>query len=165
MSSFQAVNTTTTLTAPDPPPTRAGEETTPTTPRPNATTFATAAAHDKPGEESTPNTPTRNSFGGVAGQRPLPTSPFTPSQEAEKSGEKRAELHRENSNRSTHSGGSQDVAMEDDDDEGDGSDNESITSDSQRPSKKKKGQRFFCTDFPPCQLSFTRSEHLARHIR
>lgn len=33
------------------------------------------------------------------------------------------------------------------------------------PSKKKKGQRFFCTDFPPCNLSFTRSEHLARHIR
>jgi C2H2 transcription facotor len=47
----------------------------------------------------------------------------------------------------------------------DGSDNESVTSDS-RPSKKnKRGQRFFCTDFPPCQLSFTRSEHLARHIR
>jgi len=62
-----------------------------------------------------------------------------------------------------------DVEMaEDDADEGvedDGSDNESATSDSQRPSKKKKGQRFFCTDFPPCQLSFTRSEHLARHIR
>ena len=33
------------------------------------------------------------------------------------------------------------------------------------PSKKKKGQRFYCTDFPPCNLSFTRSEHLARHIR
>lgn len=33
------------------------------------------------------------------------------------------------------------------------------------PQKKKKGQRFFCTDFPPCNLSFTRSEHLARHIR
>ena len=45
------------------------------------------------------------------------------------------------------------------------SDDDSATSDSQRPSKKKKGQRFFCTDFPPCQLSFTRSEHLARHIR
>jgi hypothetical protein len=56
----------------------------------------------------------------------------------------------------------------DDDDmaeEEDGSDNDSITSDSQRPSKKKKGQRFFCTEYPPCQLSFTRSEHLARHIR
>lgn len=31
--------------------------------------------------------------------------------------------------------------------------------------KKKKSQRFYCRDFPPCQLSFTRSEHLARHIR
>ncbi|KAF2857961.1 hypothetical protein K470DRAFT_260316 [Piedraia hortae CBS 480.64] len=38
-------------------------------------------------------------------------------------------------------------------------------SDSHRPLKKKKGQRFSCTEFPPCQLSFTRSEHLARHIR
>jgi sulfite reductase beta subunit-like hemoprotein len=55
--------------------------------------------------------------------------------------------------------------MGEEDDAGqDGSDNESVTSDS-RPSKKKKGQRFFCTDFPPCALSFTRSEHLARHIR
>ncbi|RKF58819.1 C2H2 finger domain transcription factor dvrA [Erysiphe neolycopersici] len=33
--------------------------------------------------------------------------------------------------------------------------------------KKKKGkvQIFYCSDFPPCNLSFTRSEHLARHIR
>lgn len=54
---------------------------------------------------------------------------------------------------------------DDDDDEKDGSDNESVTSDTNRPSKKKKGQRFFCTEFPPCNLSFTRSEHLARHIR
>lgn len=56
-------------------------------------------------------------------------------------------------------------AEDDDQGEDDGSDNESVTSESQRPSKKKKGQRFFCTEFPPCQLSFTRSEHLARHIR
>ena len=34
-----------------------------------------------------------------------------------------------------------------------------------RPQKKKKSQRFYCTDYPPCNLSFTRSEHLARHIR
>jgi uncharacterized Zn-finger protein len=52
-----------------------------------------------------------------------------------------------------------------DEDDKDGSDNDSVASDSNRPSKKKKGQRFFCTDFPPCNLSFTRSEHLARHIR
>lgn len=48
--------------------------------------------------------------------------------------------------------------------ERDGSDHEAEPG-SARPSKKKKGQRFFCTDFPPCNLSFTRSEHLARHIR
>ncbi|KAI9658679.1 MAG: hypothetical protein M1821_002239 [Bathelium mastoideum] len=155
MSSFQAVNTTT-LTAPEPPSVRSGEDTTPTTPRPNAPAFIAAAAHDKRSEESTPNTPTRNSFGGAAGQQLLPASSFASSHEAGKSGEKRAELHREDSNRSAHSGGSQDVAMDDDEDEGDNSENESATSDSQRPSKKKKGLRFFCTDFPPCQLSFTR---------
>ncbi|KAJ5174690.1 transcriptional regulator family: C2H2 zinc finger [Penicillium canariense] len=61
-------------------------------------------------------------------------------------------------------------AMSDDtmdiDSEGDrdGSDHETEPG-SAPPSKKKKGQRFFCTDFPPCNLSFTRSEHLARHIR
>ena len=54
----------------------------------------------------------------------------------------------------------------DESDEGeDGSDGESIDGETGRPSKKKKGQRFFCTEFPPCSLSFTRSEHLARHIR
>lgn len=47
----------------------------------------------------------------------------------------------------------------------DGSENEADQGSSAPPSKKKKGQRFFCTDFPPCNLSFTRSEHLARHIR
>lgn len=58
----------------------------------------------------------------------------------------------------------QDVEMEDEDGEDIGSDAESVDAEG-RPSKKKKGQRFFCTDFPPCKLSFTRSEHLARHIR
>ncbi|KAJ5240137.1 transcriptional regulator family: C2H2 zinc finger [Penicillium chermesinum] len=51
-----------------------------------------------------------------------------------------------------------------DSDENEGSENEGDPG-SAPPSKKKKGQRFFCTDFPPCNLSFTRSEHLARHIR
>lgn len=121
-------------------------------------------------DESSPRTPTTYSFGGVPGQRALPNEPLrafsvhdllepgTPS--------KRDESH-------SHGAGvprqePRDVKMgdrheEENDDEG--SDNDSIASDSQRPSKKKKGQRFFCTDFPPCQLSFTRSEHLARHIR
>ena len=78
-------------------------------------------------------------------------------------------MKRGSSNRSHATNCSDDVEMgegdAEDGAEDDGSDNDSVTSDSQRPSKKKKGQRFFCTDFPPCQLSFTRSEHLARHIR
>ena len=41
----------------------------------------------------------------------------------------------------------------------------SVTSDTNRPLKEEKGQRFFCREFPPCQLSFTKIEHLARHIQ
>ena len=55
--------------------------------------------------------------------------------------------------------------MDDDNDEEGNSDAESIEGETDRPSKKKKGLRFFCTEYPPCNLSFTRSEHLARHIR
>ena len=51
------------------------------------------------------------------------------------------------------------------DDEEGGSDAESVDAETGRPTKKKKGQKFYCTEFPPCNLSFTRSEHLARHIR
>jgi hypothetical protein len=49
-------------------------------------------------------------------------------------------------------------------DDGAGSDEESVDADGTK-NKKKKSQRFYCTDYPPCNLSFTRSEHLARHIR
>ncbi len=42
---------------------------------------------------------------------------------------------------------------------------ESINVDDTKTSKKKKSQRFYCTEYPPCNLNFTRSEHLARHIR
>lgn len=31
--------------------------------------------------------------------------------------------------------------------------------------QRKKPAHFPCTDYPPCALSFTRSEHLARHVR
>ena len=40
-----------------------------------------------------------------------------------------------------------------------------IDGDDDESGRKKKSQRFFCTGYPPCNLSFTRSEHLARHIR
>ncbi|KAF1834307.1 hypothetical protein BDW02DRAFT_498585 [Decorospora gaudefroyi] len=169
MSTFQAVNTT--LSVPDPPPqARPGDETTPTTPRPNSRFFTESrGVDDLRAEDPSAKTPTRNTFAGLAGQRPLPSSPFTPARQVSEtpSTSNKSELSRENSHRSAHSlVSAQDVHMGDGDEEDkDGSDNESVTSDSNRPSKKKKGQRFFCTDFPPCNLSFTRSEHLARHIR
>lgn len=59
----------------------------------------------------------------------------------------------------------EDVAVADSDNEREVSENDTDNNDAGPPSKKKKGQRFFCTEFPPCTLSFTRSEHLARHIR
>ncbi|EXJ67063.1 uncharacterized protein A1O5_09709 [Cladophialophora psammophila CBS 110553] len=55
--------------------------------------------------------------------------------------------------------------MDDDDTGQPGSDNEADPGEADSASRKKKGQRFFCTGYPPCNLSFTRSEHLARHIR
>jgi hypothetical protein len=146
-----------------------GEENTPTTPTANVRFSNRPPADiDHTADESAPETPTRHSFGGVRGQRPLPANPPS-AQATERTKREEASLKRGSSNRSNNSGGSDDVEMaEGEAEEGaedDGSDNDSVTSDSQRPSKKKKGQRFFCTDFPPCQLSFTRSEHLARHIR
>lgn len=65
-----------------------------------------------------------------------------------------------------------DVDMDDSDGEtgiagedGAASDDDSVGADGSKSNKKKRSQRFYCTDYPPCNLSFTRSEHLARHIR
>jgi C2H2 transcription facotor len=55
--------------------------------------------------------------------------------------------------------------LDDKDEEEEESDGEGEEGDGDAASRKKKGQRFFCTGYPPCNLSFTRSEHLARHIR
>ncbi|KAF2083328.1 hypothetical protein K490DRAFT_60588 [Saccharata proteae CBS 121410] len=165
MSGFRAVNTT--LSVPERPLGLLGDEPTPTTPRP-AKFFASEHPQPQPDtraeDSAAAKTPTRDSFGALAGQRPLPTN-FV--QDGAKSS-RNDTLRRGDSSHSNHShrsGDMQDVDMEDDDDGHDGSDNDSANSDSNRPTKKKKGQRFFCTEFPPCQLSFTRSEHLARHIR
>lgn len=153
--------------------TAAGDQT-PTTPRPTQTFSDPPPTKDALSEESTSNTPTRKDFPTVQGQRPFPDDPVPPSKpvEADSADSHEQALSREESRHSIHSvrsSNSQDIEMgdrDDDPDVPDGSDNDSVTSDSQNPpKKKKKGQRFYCTDFPPCQLSFTRSEHLARHIR
>ncbi|KAK3044696.1 hypothetical protein LTS18_000599, partial [Coniosporium uncinatum] len=125
--------------------------------------FQDEKAEEPRPEDASARTPTKDTFGGLSGQRPLPDEPATPSTDPGKLS--RHGFARQSSHRSTNSVDSHDMGMDEDDEDVNGSDNESVTSDSQRPSKKKKGQRFFCTEFPPCQLSFTRSEHLARHIR
>lgn len=113
-------------------------------------------------------TPTKTAFG----QRPLPTSPFPQAVRIPDSIEEIRVPRRGNSQRSQVSrGDSEDMGMEDTDTEahgnedGTGSEAESVNADGSKSKNKKKSQRFYCTEYPPCALSFTRSEHLARHIR
>lgn len=105
----------------------------------------------------------------LASQKPLPTSPFPQAVQVPEPPEKTLP-RRQNSQHSRKSGDSEDVDMNDSDGEdgaGDdaGSDDDSVNADGTKSKNKKKSQRFYCTDYPPCNLSFTRSEHLARHIR
>jgi len=117
-------------------------------------------------------TPTRASFNeALASQKPLPSAPFLPQavQVTELADAKVP--RRENSQHSRKSRDSEDVDMDESDGEagiaedGNASDDESVNADGTKSNKKKKSQRFYCQDYPPCTLSFTRSEHLARHIR
>lgn len=115
-------------------------------------------------------TPTRASFAAAApGQKPLPTSPFPQAVQVPDSTDRLRSDMSQHSAKSSTTRDSMDVDMDDSDGEGgngdDGSDDESVNADGTRSNKKKKSQRFYCTDYPPCNLSFTRSEHLARHIR
>ncbi|KAI0129010.1 hypothetical protein BJ170DRAFT_594828 [Xylariales sp. AK1849] len=112
---------------------------------------------------SSPTTPTPTK--ATFSQRPLPTSPFPQAVQIPEIIDEDKVPQRENSQHSKRSrGDSEDVDMDESDGE-DGSDDESVNADGSKSTKKKKSQRFYCTDFPPCNLSFTRSEHLARHIR
>lgn len=139
-----------------------GDEPNPTTPRPNTAPHMPPHTHR---DDAT--TPTRANFGSLASQRPLPTNPF-PSDiivPPTSTGDQHSGLRRGDSQHSARSRDSEDVDMDDSEEGEEGSDDESVNADGTRSSKKKKSQRFYCTDYPPCNLSFTRSEHLARHIR
>ena len=161
MATFRPVNNA--PLAPDPQG-HNPEETNPLTPRSNAA--PNTQMQNMSRDDAT--TPTRANFGALASQRPLPsTSPFPSAITVPSNDEpKKTQLNRGNSQHSTKSRESEDVDMDEDgDEEGEeGSEDESVNDDGTR-SKKKKSQRFYCTDYPPCSLSFTRSEHLARHIR
>ncbi|KAJ6441404.1 C2H2 transcription factor [Purpureocillium lavendulum] len=135
------------------------------TPRPNTAPHhphSAMAADDA-------KTPTRATFGSAAhGQKPLPSSPFPQGVQMPESSDHPRRENSQHSARTSSRRDSMDVDMDESDGEGqqdDGSDDESVNADGTKSNKKKKSQRFYCTDFPPCNLSFTRSEHLARHIR
>jgi C2H2 transcription facotor len=136
----------------------------PLTPRPNMASESEPSTH---ADDST--TPTRATFSSTAaGQKPLPSSPFPQAVQV-------PEVSDQPKRDSPHSAvtdprrDSMDMDMDDSDgeaaDDAGGSDEDSVNADGTRSSKKKKSQRFYCTEYPPCNLSFTRSEHLARHIR
>ncbi|ROT37840.1 hypothetical protein SODALDRAFT_175453 [Sodiomyces alkalinus F11] len=137
--------------------------TSPATPRSSATSLS---RDSQPLLADDPTTPTRASFASdaLASQKPLPSSPFPDTVQLSDAADKSAK-HAKKSLNTT--GGD----MEDSDgetapgDEGAVSEGESANGDGSKSGKKKKSQRFYCTDYPPCNLSFTRSEHLARHIR
>lgn len=130
-----------------------------TTPRPSTAPDAQPTGRLDHGTTSTP-TPAPPSPHCKDGQKPLPSTPFRQSVLPESDAPKQPNPE------------SMDVEMDDDSDgevDDDGaaaSEDESLNADtSTKSGKKKKSQKFYCTDYPPCQLSFTRSEHLARHIR
>jgi len=128
------------------------------TPRPLAP--PSFVAPQLPDDSTHMKTPTRDSFGGINGQRPLPVA----SALGDVARAATSYIGRSDSGHSSGRAAEEyDVEMDDLDK---ASDEESVEGDSTQPAaKKKKSQRFFCTDFPPCALSFTRSEHLLRHIR
>ncbi|KAL4884652.1 hypothetical protein BJY04DRAFT_168584 [Aspergillus karnatakaensis] len=115
-----------------------------------------------------PSPPDRHMEDTVSSSTPRPHSHNMPTQDGGISNA----LNGESSLRRAHvPDGSRGNSMSDDtiqadsDGERDCSDHDSDHKGHAPPNKKKKGQRFYCTEFPPCNLSFTRSEHLARHIR
>lgn len=141
----------------------------PTTPQPSTAPQGRPSS-SRPSDDAT--TPTRATFNtAMASQKPLPSSPFPQAVQVPDQPAKSKMPRRENSRHSTKSAESADVDMDDSEgemgalDEEAGSDDESVNADGSRSNKKKKSQRFYCVDYPPCNLSFTRSEHLARHIR
>jgi C2H2 transcription facotor len=135
---------------------------TPTTPRARATHITTRQDMAGSGQDIS-TTVLTTTPSNIPGQKPLPTSPFAIPSENETN---LSLLQRGGSNNSGQSSRTaEEMDVDGSDDDQDGSDNDTENGEPGRSSKKKKGQRFFCTDFPPCNLSFTRSEHLARHIR
>lgn len=167
-NAFRPVN----FPSPNPEPTR-NDMTSPATPRSSA-----GAQLEQPRTVDDATTPTRASFhASMSSQKPLPSSPFPQAVQVPNSSSSPVGMNeREGSGQPANDDVEMDGSSVGQADAGStgheadileeaGSDEDSPNADGSRSSKKKKSQRFYCTEFPPCNLSFTRSEHLARHIR
>lgn len=156
------------------PPSSIASITSPTTPKPTDPPRSQPPAPSA--DEAT--TPTNATFqtnagaSGMASQRPLPSSPFpesvqmpSPAEIAHQTPKRVASQRSQRSQGSQKSKDSGDVDMDRGDSADENDDSSGDESGSQKSGKKKKSQRFYCEGYPPCHLSFTRSEHLARHIR
>jgi hypothetical protein len=136
------------------------EVVTPTTPRPPSSQIFQSLSADV-GMEPVADAPASTSLPGDHVSLPPTTFAFPAQHDSQ-----RGMLYRGSSHTSIQSSTAvDDMDLDGSEDDQDGSDNDTENGEPGRSSKKKKGQRFFCTEFPPCNLSFTRSEHLARHIR
>lgn len=123
-------------------------------------------SHHRHAEEvDTPTTPRASRPPPLHTTEPLPIPPSAPAPEGTPSSS--LQSNTEPSAPSSDNEPAQPDSMDIDDPEKDDqdSDDEGDATEGDGTSRKKKGQRFFCTGYPPCNLSFTRSEHLARHIR
>lgn len=176
MAAFRSVNNPPNMSFPDSQQKDEAKVISPTTPRPNTAPHSLPAPAQSIMDDAT--TPTRATFSnnanGMATQKPLPGSPFPEgAMDTEESTPQKKTHARANSSISKRSRDSDEMDVDDSDndtageEDGGESDGEgSLNADGTRSSRKKKGnQRFFCKGYPPCKLSFTRSEHLARHIR
>ncbi|CZT49984.1 uncharacterized protein RSE6_10896 [Rhynchosporium secalis] len=106
-------------------------------------------------------TPTRVTFGvdnhGAPSSAFAPPLPSNPNEGA-------TSLSRGDSQHSTKSKDSK-GGDGDSDDSGDDKSEDEASGISGGKKKKKKDGGFVCYKYPPCKLAFTRSEHLARHVR
>jgi hypothetical protein len=162
--SFRAVNSSS-LAVAVPPPVQVhhSHNSVAATPAMTTSTPAQPPATDLPMDDPSLKTPTRDSFAGIVGQKPLPSLP-------EPTVNNHPDSHMGATDLVPKKDEPEVVKAEDDDediemeDANSPKDSEESVDDG-KGNKKKKGQRFYCSDYPPCALSFTRSEHLARHIR
>lgn len=124
------------------------------------------SSHHRSNEElDTPTTPKASRPPPLNPTEPLPAPPSTQTTEHTPSPSLQSNTEPSAPASENEPGHPESMDLDDPEKDEQDSDDEGEATEGDSTSRKKKGQRFFCTGYPPCNLSFTRSEHLARHIR